>query len=226
MTRLSDSDIRAITDYLLVRTRLEPADLCFVFGSRRGEAVFPAEIARMWREKLFSRILISGGLTPGGHAPEAAIIKDLVVSQGVPEDSILLETRATNSGQNVQFALPIIDKVMGLGNIRSIIAVGQLQTSRRYLMTLERYWPGPVRKMLAPVATYPVTRDAWQCDLEFRAVMLAEWARIGPYLAEGLIAELTPETCPLLAPRIWSAPVVDANGYGGPGFGAFAEKMK
>ena len=76
-----------------------------------------------------------------------------MVQGGVPPDRILEEDRATNTGENVMFSLPIIDTALGLKNIRSVICLGNTWTARRYPMTLHRHWP-EVTKMLVTVDSF------------------------------------------------------------------------
>jgi uncharacterized SAM-binding protein YcdF (DUF218 family) len=185
-----DPDLaNAINNYLLVRTGIEPADLCFVFGTRHGVCEFADETARLWRGGYFPRVLISGGMTPGDTRSEAAVMRDLLIERGVALDAILVEERATNTGENVEFSLPVIDQVLGLSNVGSLIAIGKFRTSRRYLMTLERHWP-EVQKMLIPIHYHDVPAERWMEHPELREEVLAEWRRIVPYFEKGFMREV------------------------------------
>jgi len=95
----------------------------FVFGTRNDEAVRAETACRLWHEKLFRRAIVSGGITPGSQLSECAVIKPLMVQGGVPADVILEEHRATNTGENVIFSLPIIDAALGLKNVSSVICL-------------------------------------------------------------------------------------------------------
>lgn len=197
MDHLDDDLVAAINRYLLIRTPLKPAHLCFVFGTRPGAEEFAQETARLWLNGYFEYVLISGGATPGGDEPEAMMLRRMIIEQGVPRSVILTEDRATNTGENVIFSLPILDSEIGLDRIDTVIAVGKLSTSRRYLMTLQQHWP-EVRKMLAPVNYHPVSRSRWMDDDELRGRVLNEWSKLEPYQQKGFIAELQPETCHIL----------------------------
>ena len=96
-----------------------------------------------------------------------------MVAGGVPSDLILEEHRATNTGENVMFSLPIIDAALGLQNIRSVICLGNTWTGRRYAMTLHRHWP-EVEKMLLTVDSFATPREHWHTDPEFRRRVLTE----------------------------------------------------
>jgi uncharacterized SAM-binding protein YcdF (DUF218 family) len=184
----SAAEIDEINARHLIQTPLRPADLLFVFGTREDVALRAETACRLWREGLFRRSIVSGGVTPGGELSECAVIKPMMIAGGVPSDRILEEHRATNTGENVIFSLPIIDSALGLGTIRSVICLGNTWTGRRYAMTLHRHWP-EVEKMLLTVDSFVTPRERWHEDAEFRRRVLSEWDKIEPYKARGFIAE-------------------------------------
>jgi len=111
-----------------------------------------------------------------------------MVSGGIPKEVIMEEHRATNTGENVIFSLPVIDAALGLKNIHTVICLGNTWTARRYPMTLQRHWPD-VEKMLITVDSFSTPRAHWHKDPEFRRRVLAEWDKIEPYKAKGFIAQ-------------------------------------
>lgn len=172
----------------LIQTDLRPADLLFVFGTREGVDEFVGEASALWRAGYFKRAIISGGVTPGSSFSEAQVIFERMVEAGVPREAILLEDRAQNTGENVIYSLPILDSEIGLNNIVSLIAMGKLCTSRRYLMTLERHWPD-VEKMLVAVNWFGVPREEWHLHAHSRKRVLSEFHKIEPYMEKGFIVE-------------------------------------
>jgi len=184
----SEAEIAEINETHLIDTPLEPADLLFVFGTREDVALRAATACRLWREGLFRWSIVSGGVTPGSLLSECETIKPAMVAGGVPADRILEEHRATNTGENVIFSLPIIEAALGLRNIRSVICLGNSWTARRYPMTLHRHWP-EVTKMLVTVDSFATPRALWHIDPELRRRVLAEWDKIEPYRARGFIAD-------------------------------------
>ena len=187
--RIPDAaEIAAINAVHLINTPLRPADLLFLFGTRDDEALRAETACRLWREGLFRTAIVSGGLTRGSHLSECAMIKPLMVQGGIPAGRILEEHRATNTGENVMFSLPIIDAALGLNNIRSVICLGNTWTGRRYAMTLQRHWPA-VEKMLITVDSFSTPRAEWHTNPDFRRRVLREWDKIAPYKAQGFIAE-------------------------------------
>jgi uncharacterized SAM-binding protein YcdF (DUF218 family) len=185
---ISDDLAREINARHLVQTRLRPADLLFVFGTREGVDEFVEAIAKLWRDGFCRHILISGGPTWNDPDAEAFVLQRGIVGAGVPDNIILLEPRATNTGENVIFSLPIIDRHIGLKSIRSVIALGKACTSVRYLMTLQRHWP-EVEKMLFAVNYFGHPIEQWPQHEVTRARILREWRKLEPYKAAGFIAD-------------------------------------
>jgi uncharacterized SAM-binding protein YcdF (DUF218 family) len=184
----SDEEIAEINAKHLIKTQLKPADLLFVFGTRAKVTQRIDEAYRLWQEGYFRSAIVSGGVTPGSHLSECEIIKSGMVSRGIPPALILEEHRATNTGENVTFSLPIIDATLGLANIKSVICLGSICTSRRYLMTLHRHWP-EVEKMLIAINYFNTPTESWHTDPHFRTRVLAEWDKIEPYKAKGYIVD-------------------------------------
>ncbi len=185
---ISEDLVRGINTRHLVRTSLKPADLLFVFGTREGVDEFVEAIAGLWRDGFCRHILISGGPTWNNDDAEAFVLQRGIVRAGVPDDAILLEPRATNTGENVIFSLPIIDQRIGLNNIGSVIALGKVCTSVRYLMTLQRHWP-KVDKMLFAVNCFGHPIEQWPQHEATRTRILREWRKLEPYKAAGFIAD-------------------------------------
>ena len=187
----SATEIAEINAKHLIQTRLRPADLLFVFGTREDVALRAETACRLWREGLFRWSIVSGGATRGSKLSECAVIKPMMIAGGVPADRILEEHGAMNTGENVIFSLPIIDSALGLKTVRSVICLGNTWTGRRYAMTLHRHWP-EVEKMLLTIDSFATPRGRWHTDAEFRRRVLAEWDKIEPYRAKGFIAEWPP----------------------------------
>jgi uncharacterized SAM-binding protein YcdF (DUF218 family) len=184
----SEAEIAEINARHLIATAINPADLLFVFGTREDVTRRVNEAFRLWREGMFRWSIVSGGVTPGSAISECEIIKTAMVARGIPADRILEEHRATNTGENVIFSLPVIDAALGLANIRSVICLGNTWTARRYPMTLHRHWPG-VEKMLITVDSFETPLALWHTNPAFRARILREWDKIEPYKAKGFIAD-------------------------------------
>ena len=182
-----DDHVR-IGRYMLVRTVIKPADLCFVFGTRDGVDAYVDTVAMHFQDGYFPRIVIAGGEIGGGIA-ESDDIKARLVTHGVDAAAVICERASANTGENVTMAMPLIDREMGLDNIHSLIAVGKISSSRRFLMTLKRHWPGP-KRMLLPVNYFTAPAECWWEDEAFRMRVMREWNKIPGYIERGFLTEL------------------------------------
>ena len=184
----SDGEIARINAEHLISTPLRPADLLFVFGGRHGVDEVIAAAVDLWQRRFFRHAIVSGGATQGIARTECAAIKQGMVEGGVPAELILEEHRATNTGENVLFSLPVIDAALGRENIGSVICLGKICTARRYPMTLHRHWP-EVYKMLVTINPFAAPVERWHTDPAFRTRVLQEWRKIEPYREKGFIAD-------------------------------------
>jgi hypothetical protein len=89
----------------------------------------------------------------------------------------------------VRFGRARVAEVMDVAAIGSVVVIGKVCSTRRYLMTLRRHWPG-LRVSVCPVNYFGVPVERWHEHDEFRARVLGEFAKIPRYLAEGFLAEI------------------------------------
>lgn len=192
MSKLTAAFLKQIGEYMLVETPLARADVCLVFGGERADEL-ANHAADLYHQGYFSLVVVSGGVQTSKGILEAEQMKAVLLSRGVPEEIILVEDKATHTGENVLFSMALLDKTKGLENISSVMGVGQIHGSRRFLMTLERHWP-QVHKMFTAPNYFPVTRENWHKDDVFREAVLREFEKIAPYKARDLIREVDMDT--------------------------------
>jgi uncharacterized SAM-binding protein YcdF (DUF218 family) len=182
-------DLAAIAEYVMPDIPEERADLGFVFGTRQGVEEFCLTAHSLWQRKMFDKLLISGGSTQGKSETEADVIAERLVQLGVPRSAMILEKAATNTGENVIFSRRTLAKTMALNEIKSVLVIGKVCSLRRYLMTLERHWPG-LAVSAAPVNFFGVEKQHWHTDADFRARVLGEFEKIPEYLKRDFLREL------------------------------------
>jgi uncharacterized SAM-binding protein YcdF (DUF218 family) len=136
-----DDCARIVWDFHRLNHALEKADCIIVLGSHdtrvaeRGAEVFLAGWAPLL---VFSGHL--GALTSGMWSrPEAEVFADVAVGLGVPRERILVETRSTNTGENVDFSRQLLAD-RGI-TPRKAIAVQKPYMERRTLATFRQRWP-------------------------------------------------------------------------------------
>jgi uncharacterized SAM-binding protein YcdF (DUF218 family) len=132
---------QTLWEYHQVGHALQKADVIVVLGSHdtrvaeRGAEVFLAGWAPL--------LLLSGhlgSLTSGMWTrSEAEIFADVAAGMGVPRERMLVETRSTNTGENVDFSRRLLADE-GLVP-RKAIAVQKPYMERRTLATFQQRWP-------------------------------------------------------------------------------------
>jgi uncharacterized SAM-binding protein YcdF (DUF218 family) len=183
-------DLASIADYVMPTVAEGKADLGFLFGTRHGVEEFCRAAHGLWERQMFPKLLISGGATGGQKEAEANIIADRLVQLGVPAEALLLETAATNTGENVIFSRRKVEETIGAEGIGSLLVIGKVCAMRRYLMTLERHWPGP-RRFACAVNYFGVEKANWHEHEEFRARVLSEFEKIPEYLRKDFLREIS-----------------------------------
>lgn len=187
--------LQRIAEYIMPPFPACASDLGFLFGTRHGVPEFCEAAYDLWQNGMFSRLLVTGGLTKGSPVAEADVIAERLVGLGVPKTVLILETAATNTGENVRFGRAKVAEVMDLAAIRSVVVIGKICSTRRYLMTLQRHWPG-LNLSVWPVNYFGVPVERWHEHEEFRSRVLGEFAKIPRYLADGFLEEIN--GCPEL----------------------------
>ena len=101
------------------------------------------------------RMVISGGAAPNASI-EAAVMARLAIDAGVPETQIVMEDRAQNTWQNVEYALPFLE---GFAAIFVASDALHAHRGRRYLCRQRPPWCDRVAS--AP-AYEPLARPLWK----------------------------------------------------------------
>ncbi|TFW32330.1 YdcF family protein [Massilia horti] len=111
---MSHDDLQSIAEYIMPSFPPCASDLGFLFGTRHGVPEFCEVAHGLWQNGMFSRLLVSGGRTASSPLAEADIIAERLVGLGIPESVLILETAATNTGENVRFGRARVAEVMDL----------------------------------------------------------------------------------------------------------------
>ena len=136
-----DDWARVVWDYHHVHHALAKADCVIALGSHDTRVAERA--AEVLLEGWAPLLVCSGhlgGLTSGMWTrSEAEIFADVAVARGVPRGRILMESRSTNTGENVDFSRQLLAE-SGVP-VRRAIAVQKPYMERRTLATFQQRWP-------------------------------------------------------------------------------------
>ena len=149
---------RILWDYSLVPQEPAPADVIVALGT--NDLRVAEHAADLFRRGFGSTLVCTGGIahqndllaTPWDKT-EAEMFADVATRCGVPPDRILLETRATNTAENLVFTRELLD---GAGmRPRNVVFAVKPFMQRRVWATLPVRWPN----LTATISSPPMTLD-------------------------------------------------------------------
>lgn len=146
---------RLIWDYHHMHHDLRPVDAAIGLGSHDlGVATFAAEL---YGRGLFPTIVFTGAnsAATASRFPrgEAVHFRERAVELGVPPEAILVEGRATNTGENITFSRETLLQA-GI-DVRSVLLICMPGMERRAYATCRKSWP----EVEAICASEPITFD-------------------------------------------------------------------
>jgi uncharacterized SAM-binding protein YcdF (DUF218 family) len=169
MTESTTDDLaRVLWDYMRMGHEPEPCDLILVLGS--NDMRVAEHGAKLFLQGVAPKILFSGNvgvLTRHLFAkPEAEVFADIAREMGVPESAMLLESRSTNTGENIRFSR---ERLMEQGlEPQRFIVVQKPYMERRAYATFMQQWPGKDIRMASP----PLDWDEYPNELLTKEIIL------------------------------------------------------
>ena len=166
----------------------EKADVIFILGSHDLRVADFG--AKLFLKGLAPWLLISGGIAHSGDMletdwgmSEAQAFARRALSLGVPEEKIILECRASNTGENVRFSEAILEQ-KGI-KYDSILAVQKPYMERRCYATIKKHWPNRNLTVTSPPLSFEeYPNDDISMD-QLINLMTGDLQRILEYPAKG-----------------------------------------
>lgn len=179
--------IEAVTNLLFVEKNIIKADLALVLGNNWVKTM---DEVKEYRDRgFFDKILISGHSVKKDLSPEAIRFRDYGLSIGLPEDCFLLEKESTNTKENFEFSIPVIEREIGFENVKSLLLVTKNFHMRRVWMTALRFFPKGITYGFLPITDERnILPDNWWKDDSNKRRVLAELKRIYEYTVNGDIS--------------------------------------
>ena len=192
---LSSEKIEDITQTVFVTSDLHPAaDLLFIFGTSSIDNEILESVARDCQQGHFPKVLVtglSGRLYSKTGKPVAHIMRDELITRGVPSDLILVQDKSTNTFEDVAFSLDVLEKHSI--SPESIAFLCKAHHSGRCLRTLRKFFPAQTLSPITYVAEYDgvkVSKEDWYQHEVSRGRVYGEYLRIIEYSKRGDIAHL------------------------------------
>lgn len=184
---------RKLWDYHHLGQRLERADCILVMGSH--DLRVAERGAEVYLQRYAPLLVMSGGLgnltREMWDEPEAVKFAAVAREMGVPESAMLLETRSSNTGENVTLVRELL-LARGL-DPASFILVHKPYMERRAYATFMRQWPGTRVCVTSPPHTLESYPTAEIPVDKVIAIMVGDFQRILEYPALGF---QTPQEVP------------------------------
>lgn len=180
---------KRIWDYHHVNHLLKKADCILTLGSHDLRVADRA--ADLYLQGLAPLLIFSGGLGNFTQdmwtTSEADLFAEIAIKRGVPEESILIENKSTNTGENIAFTQALLDA----GNIHpeSFIVVQKPYMERRSYATFKKHWPDKEVMVTSPEISfeeYPTEEIPLERVIN---IMIGDLQRIKVYPEKGFQIE-------------------------------------
>jgi len=176
---------KKLWDYHHVNHTVEKAEFILVLGSHDLRVAHRA--AELYFEGWASMIIFSGGL--GNFTKEmwteteADKFAAIAIKMGVPKESILVENKSTNTGENILFT----QQLLAQKNLdpQSFIVVQKPYMERRSYATFKKHWPDKKLIVTSPQISfedYPTEEIPLERVIN---IMVGDLQRIIIYPAKG-----------------------------------------
>ena len=189
---LSPADIKRITQTVFVVPESQPVDLLFIFGTSTIDNEILESVARDYQEGRFPKVMVtglSGRLHSETGKPVAHIMRDELITRGIPSDAILVQDRSTNTLEDVAFSLDVLREYDI--SPESIAFLCKAHHSGRCLRTLRKFFLTEKLSPITYLAEYDgvgISREDWYQHEVSRGRVYGEYLRIIEYSKRGDIA--------------------------------------
>ena len=200
------NNIEDITKFIFIKDEPEKADIIFIPGSSNW--VLAETAARLYKEGKAGKIMPSGMYFyqfgrfmnervtderyKGVYRTEAEFLASVLIKNGVPDEDVIKEERATNTYENAIFSKELI-KEMGI-EVKTAILCPQAFHARRAFMTYSHLFPN-TEFYVVPSNTQNITADNWHKTERGIQVVLGELKKCGEYFEEYFLDGIRKQDC-------------------------------
>lgn len=187
-------DARTLWDYHQLNHELRPCAAGIALGS--NDLGVATQAARLFHQGLFPVLVLTGANSPTTIARfprgEATHYREHVLALDVPEQAILVEPAATNTGQNISRSRAVLREACV--QVDSVLLISKPYMQRRAYATCRRLWPDVTPLCAAqPVDFASYARAAVQSGHLIIDHLVGDLQRIVAYPAKGFaIAQPVP----------------------------------
>ncbi|MEV6070722.1 YdcF family protein [Nocardia sp. NPDC052001] len=184
-------DVETLWDFNQMGHEPKPVDIGIGLGSHDRDV--PVYAAELYHRGFFPTIVFTGANAPGTVEAfprgEAVHFRERALELGVPDSAILVEPRATNTGENIDFTRALIEEHTVLRRTGSVLLISRPYQQRRSYAICRKRWPG----VEVTCASRPVPLDEYIArigDVDRVITMLVgDTQRLRVYPAKGWAIE-------------------------------------
>ena len=197
-----DLDLAQILwDYHALETPLESSDVLLVFGS--NDLRVAERAVEIFQANLVPKIIISGNVGRSSQnsnfgQAEAEVLAQAMTDQGIPTNKIILEKEATNTGENIDFSLKLMQK-LGLNWQKFILLQAPYMQRRAYSAFCKTQ---PDRSAFSTTVRTPFLEYPYGEEITFThliEMLVADTQRLELYFAKGFLIKND------IPPEVWAA---------------------
>lgn len=191
---------KRLWDYHHLHQPLEVCEAIFTLCSTDKSTAYRA--VDLYKQGYGQYLIFSGGTGRISQhlysEPEARIFAKIAEEQGVPKDRIIVEDKASNTGENIRFTLQLLhDRQL---HFTSFILVQKPYMERRLNAVLQKQWPTPQPKII--ITSPQLSFEGYVTNHNYDHVvnmMVGDVQRIAEYPKKGFQAEQD------IPPDVWDA---------------------
>lgn len=180
---LEASSIATLTDYMFLKDNVLDADVTIVLGQTRWER--PLERAlELYSQGLAGTVVLTGGFNPRLGTTEAQKMQEAWLSMGHGKESLIIESRASNTMENMVYSHKLLKDNGVLRNCKKVNVVSINYHMRRSVETFRHVFSDIEIEL--GVVNYPsiyCSPESWHLNPRGRELIITEYDKIQSYLA-------------------------------------------
>lgn len=182
-----DTSAKVIWDYMLLHQELRPMDAVFAMGS--SDLRVAERAAQLFLAGYGAYLIVSGdsGVVYGKpkrlEQSEAEAYAEVAQSLGVPSEKIIIENKATNTGENIQLVRQLLEEKHL--TLRTFLLVHKPYMERRAYATFRKQWPEADCVVTSPNISYDEYANSLKYKDRWIDIMVGDLQRIKEYPAKG-----------------------------------------
>lgn len=191
-TAISDADradARALWDFHQMGHELRPCSAAITLGSLDlGVATATADL---YHAGMFPVVVFTGDTSAATEERfprgEAVHYREHALALGVPDEAILLEPKATNTGQNIGFSREVLGKA-GIA-VSSVLLISMPYMQRRAYATCRKLWPEVEPVCVSQPLTFDEYAKTHDDEKQFIDMLMGDMQRVMEYPKRGFAIE-------------------------------------